>query len=402
MWKCLKKPSWPCSVLKNELPGIYIHIPFCKTKCHYCDFVSYPIHKSAVSVELYIKTLIHEVKLRKEWLASLPSAGIPRRFQSVYVGGGTPSVVPSGLLQMLFEELWKNFDITDEAEVTIEVNPGTIERNGLTLYRQMGVNRLSIGVQSFDDSTLKKLGRCHTTADAYSVINGAKAAGFRNLSLDLMFGLPGQSCKLWFDSLSKATALSPEHISCYELGIEPNTPYGKWHSQGLLSVPTEDDVIGMMENTSTYLGSRGYQHYEISNYAKPGFQARHNSIYWKNGPYLGFGCAAYSYWQGRRFGNVNDLDLYRESVYNNRLPEADSETLDIKGSAGETIMLGLRLRDGVCLKTFEKRFGVSVWQFWDEEISLFTERGLLEVSSGCLRLTDQGLLLANQVQADFV
>ncbi len=300
------------------------------------------------------------------------------------------------------EAVSQSFPLTEEAEITLEVNPGTIDEGELAALRQMGINRLSLGVQSFDDGFLRKLGRVHNSADVYRVVKAARAAGFQNLSFDLMLGLPGQSLQAWRESLSLATELCPEHISCYELTIEADTTYGHWYNEGKLSLPSEDTIIAMLKGTAQYLVSLGYQHYEISNYALPGFESRHNQIYWQNRWYLGLGAAAYSYWQGRRWGNTSQLHEYHAMINAGQFPEVEEEILDLRGQAGETMMLGLRLREGVSFTEFHHRFGVSIWDFWEKEITNFINQGLVEVAQGRIRLTDRGLLLANQVQCAFV
>mgnify|MGYP003763150801 CR=1 FL=1 len=320
----------------------------------------------------------------------------------MYIGGGTPSIVPTPLLGELLGAIRQSFPLTSEAEITLEVNPGTACQDDFVFLRQMGVNRLSIGIQSFDDHMLRHLGRLHSSLDVYRVVEAARAGGFENLSFDLMLGLPDQSLEAWRDSLRKAVALCPCHISCYELTIEPDTVYGDWYREGKLTLPSEDVAIDMLQETSRYLVSLGYQHYEISNYALPGFKARHNLIYWQNRWYLGLGVAAYSYWQGRRWGNVATLERYQDMIDNHRLPEAEAEILDLRGQAGETMMLGLRLSEGVALAEFESRFGVSVWSFWENEIRDLLDQDLLELNCGHIRLTNRGLLLANQVQSAFL
>ena len=351
-------------------------------------------------VDGYVETLIEEINLRYQWLKA--EGLFPDAFHSLYVGGGTPSLLTAKQVAKLVEAIKSSFPLTQEAEVTLEVNPGTIEERELAVWRKLGINRLSLGVQSLDDGLLARLGRVHAAQDVYQTVRAAKNAGFANLSVDLMFGLPGQSMSQWQESLAQAVHLEPQHISCYELTIEPGTTYGLLYEKGKLEVPSEDVVITMLEWTKEYLTRFGYDHYEISNYALPGFKSRHNQIYWENRWYLGLGVAAFSYWGGRRWGNTNSLTEYSQRLANGKSPGSTTEMLDIRGQAGETIMLGLRLRKGVSLAEIRARFGVSVWDIWEEEIHDLLRRGLVELAQGCLRLTAKGLLLANIVQSAFL
>jgi len=327
---------------------------------------------------------------------------MPEAFFSLYIGGGTPSLLEANHIARILESVISCFPLKTGAEITIEVNPGTSSLEELRTWRRLGVNRLSIGAQSFDDTFLARLGRIHTAREVYQMVEWARRAGFINVSLDLMLGLPGQSLENWQMTLTEAVGLRPRHLSCYELTVEESTPYCALQAQGRLQLPPEDEVIAMLQWTHQYLTDSGYQHYEISNYALPGYESRHNRIYWENRWYIGLGAAAFSYWDGRRWGNTAGLEEYIRKLAAGILPEAYSERLDQKGQLGETIMLGLRLREGVSIPELEARFGLSVWELWEEEITGLMETGLLELSQGRLRLTERGLLLANQVQAAFL
>ncbi len=387
----------------NERPGIYVHIPFCQRKCYYCDFVSYPLDKGYSDViERYLVALLREIPLRRSWLNKAQGASSSYVFHSLYIGGGTPSILSVEQIGRLMEVIRRCLPLSEEAEITLEANPGTIDAGELRALRQIGVNRLSLGVQSFDDVFLARLGRLHNVNDVLRVVEEARMAGFRDLSFDLMLGLPGQDLAAWQETLARAVKLRPEHISCYELTIEPDTVYGQWYRQGKITLPIEDTVISMLEWTGQYLADHGYEHYEISNYALPGYKARHNLIYWQNRWYLGLGAGAYSYWQGRRWGNTYQLEKYHDLIAIDELPEEEEEILDLRGQAGETMMLGLRLLEGVSLAEFRARFGISMWELWPEDIDGFLAQGLLELDRGRLRLSSRGLLLANQVLCAFV
>ncbi len=388
--------------MKNDRPGIYIHIPFCLRKCPYCDFVSYPLQRDETDrIYQYICALTKEAALRKRWLEAADL--MPEAFHSLYIGGGTPSLLKSSQVSWAIEEIAGSFPLAPGAEVTLEVNPGTSSREELYAWRRLGINRLSIGAQSLNDEFLKKLGRVHTARDVYQTVEWARSAGFSNISFDLMLGLPGQRLEDWQRTVVQAVEeLKPQHLSCYELTIEEGTLFGRLKSQGSLNLPPEDEVVAMLEWTREHLTNSGYEHYEISNYALPGFRSRHNQIYWENRWYLGLGAAACSYWAGRRWGNAAGLDEYMQQLDAGSLPEAYSERLDERSQLGETIMLGLRLTEGVSTAELEARFGLSIWDIWEEEITDLQKAGLLEVSGERLRLTQKGLLLANQVQAAFL
>lgn len=378
-----------------------MHIPFCQRKCPYCDFVSYPLEEEGDGVvEGYLSALLDEISLRRRWLAV--EGLLPDAFHSLYIGGGTPSILTTQQLTRLLEAVRHSFPITPDAEVTLEINPGTISEQDGAAWHRLGINRLSMGVQSLDDQLLVRLDRIHSVRDVYRTVEIAQRVGLANLSFDLMFALPGQSLDQWQDSLIRAVDLQPTHISCYELTIEPGTRYGCLYDEGKLEVPSEDLVIEMMEWTQTYLSGRGYVHYEISNYALPGFKSRHNQIYWQNRWYLGLGVAAFSYWGQRRWGNTAHLGQYTQWIANGKLPESSTEVLDVRGQLGETVMLGLRLAEGVSLAELQARFGISVWEIWEEELNVLLRQGLVELVRGRLRLTARGLLLANQVQSAFV
>ena len=387
--------------MKIDRPGIYIHIPFCLRKCPYCDFVSYPLDSNeADSLQLYVDALVEEASLRRGWLEAADL--MPQAFHSLYIGGGTPSLLNEGDLARILDGVTGCFPLEAGAEITMEVNPGTAGQDELRAWRYLGINRLSLGAQSLNDTLLVRLGRMHTAQEVCQAVKWAKLVGFTNVSLDLMLGLPGQSLEDWQETLIEAVRLQPEHLSCYELTIEESTPYGCLKAQGKLELPPEDEVIAMLRWTQQYLTDSGYEHYEISNYALPGYRSRHNQIYWENRWYLGLGAAAFSYWDGRRWGNTGSLPEYIQSLTEGSLPEAYSERLDEKGQLGETIMLGLRLREGVSIPDLEARFNLSVWGLWGEDIRGLMQADLLELSQGRLRLTDRGLLLANQVQAAFL
>jgi len=376
-------------------PGIYIHIPFCVRKCPYCDFNSYKAAGRDSSA--YVQALLSEMRLVRGALPhSLPEFG------SVYFGGGTPTVLPAPDLISILEAVRILFPISANAEVTIEANPGTVDPESLARLRGAGFNRLSLGVQSLENRLLKALGRVHTAEQAVESFAWARQAGFANISIDLMYALPGQSIDDWRVTLECAVSLQPEHVSAYALTIEPGTPFWRRRESGKLHLPSEDEELEMERLAETVLCSSGYERYEVSNYAKPGCRSRHNQVYWRNWPYLGFGAGAASYWEGERRINIKQPSAYVRTVKRGRLPIADAEKLPPLKAAGETLMLGLRMLEGIDSADVKQRFGVDVLSVFASEVERMKTLGLLQVDGTRLKLTPQGLLLANEVWAAFI
>jgi len=328
--------------------GIYIHIPFCIKKCAYCDF--YSITDVALQVQ-FLTALIKEIQLRSR----------PKQIcDTLYLGGGTPSFLKVDALEKILKTIRQNFSITKDAEITIEVNPATIMLKQLIILRQMGINRINIGVQSFSDQQLNFLGRCHTGKDARESITMARRAGFERMGMDLIYALPGQSENRWQKDLNTTLNYKPEHISCYMLTYEAGTPMDKKRQSGSV-IPLDDDkVASLFEFTAEFLNNRGYDHYEISNFArrdpKVDFRSRHNRKYWNFAPYFGFGPAAHSFKSPIRAWNLRHVTAYIKSLSQNRLPIAETEKLSFSQQRLETIYLGLRQSKGIDLVAFEKKF----------------------------------------------
>lgn len=380
--------------------GLYVHIPFCERKCSYCDFNS-GVYGPEVR-ERYVRALIHDIR-------SSPLAGSPAK--SVFFGGGTPSVLPAASLTLLLDSLRETFRFEVDAEVTVECNPGTIasERMAgettqafLQNLSAAGVNRLSFGVQSLDADLLKTLGRIHSPDQAIQSVRLARDDGFDNINLDLMFALPGQTQTDVTETLDGALSLQPEHISAYSLIVEPDTPFAVWDEQGRLPRPGEDEEAAMYETVIRTLTSAGYEHYEVSAFARPGKRSVHNAIYWRNEEYLGFGVGAASYVDGERLTRESRLETYVQLAETGGDPTVWRERLDRRGSMGETMMMGLRILDGVDREAFGRRFGADPCDEFGGEIVRLSEQGLLEVTSGSIRLTHRGLFLANEVWEAFV
>jgi oxygen-independent coproporphyrinogen-3 oxidase len=373
-------------------PHLYVHIPFCRARCRYCDFVSYAGREEAFSS--YVQCLCREI------IRTGPQAvgQSPVGPATLYIGGGTPTVLPPAGLAALLRACAQVLDLAG-AEVTIEANPGTVSAEPLRSLRALGVNRLSLGVQSFSDAALRLLGRIHTAEEAHEAYAGARQAGFAQVNLDLIFGLPGQALDAWQMDLERAIALEPEHISLYSLTLEEDTPLMEAVARGELPAPDEDQAAEMYAWTEDRLEQAGYLHYEISNWARPGCWSRHNIAYWRNEDYAGCGAAAHSHQGRRRWANTASLEEYMAALRQGRLPVAEEEELDLATAMGETMMLGLRLVAGVPYAEFARRYGASVVEVYGPIVTDLTAQGLLLCDDAAVRLSPRGRLLGNQVFA---
>lgn len=365
--------------------GLYIHIPFCIKKCEYCDFVSFSdcYHKEAA----YLSALTEEMKIYRS-----------EAVDTVYIGGGTPTSLTTQGLEFLMENIFRYFDVADDAEITMECNPGTCNLEKLKALRTAGVNRLSIGVQSFNDAELSTIGRIHNAADAIACAVDAKFAGFKNISLDIMFGLPLQTTETLRYTLIKAFSAGVNHISCYSLILEEGTPLFERVRTRQLYLPSEDAEVQMYNVACDMLEKSGYHQYEISNFARSGFESRHNLKYWDCTEYIGCGCAAHSYYNNQRYTNTTDLDEYIASP----LKKYDVTGLSVRDKMSEFMFLGLRKTQGVSAKDFESRFGSTFYFEFNEPIKKYLDLGLLEKDGDFLRFTPKGLRLSNTVLCEFV
>jgi len=375
--------------------GLYIHVPFCVRKCRYCDFTSYPYTDEAAGV--YFDALLKEIEM---YGSALPEC--EGRLASVFIGGGTPTCLPAEKLVFILKTVRKFFHLPPGCEITVEANPGTVDRESLALLRKGGVNRLSLGAQAFQDGMLTVLGRIHTAAEVIGAVRAAREAGFENLNLDLIYGIPGQTGEGWLASLNQAANLDPEHVSVYGLQLEAGTPLEQAVSRGGLEPCSEDLELFMYQTAIDYLTGRGYEHYEISNFARSGCESVHNLTYWLNQSYLGLGPAAHSYLRGERFANESTIDDYAGSLAQGKLPVASRETETIRNEMAETMFLGLRLLKGVDLEAFRRRFGRRAEDVYRAEIASLREAGLVEIADGYLRLTPKGLPVGNEVFREFV
>ncbi|MBX5456870.1 MAG: radical SAM family heme chaperone HemW [Thermogemmatispora sp.] len=392
--------SAPCTVFFDEplsalleSVSLYLHVPFCHTRCYYCDFNTYA---GLLSLrEPYVRALLTEIELAGEMART--AAGAPRRARTIYFGGGTPSLLSAEQIRRLLAGCRAAFAVDPEAEISLEANPGTLSSAHLQALRAAGVNRLSLGAQSFDPHLLKLLGRTHSPEEVAQAVRAARSAGFDSLNLDLMFGLPEQTMAQWRETLLRALELAPDHLSLYSLIVEEGTPFFTWVQEGRL-VPADEDLCAeMYEYADALLQEAGYANYEISNWARPGHECRHNLTYWLNLPYLGLGAGAHSCFAGRRFSNVREPRQYVRLLASRQCPEAESETLSFEMQMAETAILALRTARGLHLPSFRERFGLDFWQFAGQRLQHVSEAGLLEYDGTWLRLSKRGRLLGNEV-----
>lgn len=383
--------SPPSDAGRPVSPGLYVHIPFCVRKCHYCDFNSDAA--DSATRRRYLQSLQRELHLS-------PWKGATAR--TLFLGGGTPSELKRRELEALIRTIRDCFRFEPDAEWTMECNPGTVDRKKFSLLRQLGFNRISLGVQSFHDRYLTQLGRSHDSHDALEAIAAARAAGFDNINLDLIFAIPGQSLEEWETDLRQAFALSPTHLSLYNLTIEPGTEFGRRLAKGRLVETDEETSAAMFEAGLDLSSKAGFRQYEISNYSLPGMQCRHNLIYWRNQPYLGFGVSAASYVDGLRWTNAANWERYFHSVEEGRSARMSEERLSGRAALGEEVMLGLRTSEGVSESELERKFGLRLSQEFPDTVQFLKRQRLLEQRGDRLCLTRRGLLVANEVCAEFL
>jgi len=378
-----------------ETVGIYIHIPFCRAKCGYCAFASYPV--AGHDPERYLAALFREIAFYREqaWCRG-------RVFGSLFLGGGTPTILAADQLTKLLGSLRESFSFSPDAEISVETNPNMVDVAKLTALATAGVNRLSVGIQSFDDPTLGRIDRTHTAADGERAVALARRAGIGNLSLDLIYGLPGQTPAAWRQTLARAVALTPEHLSAYQLSIDSGSRFAELAAAGKLSLPDEESETEMAEDTVRYLAGAGYDRYEISNYARPGYQCRHNLNYWQNGSWLGLGAAAVGALSGLRLRNTADPQRYQQCWESGQPAWVEGEGLDRERTFRETVIMGLRLLEGLKLAELHNRFGFDPGEYYGKTVENLIAKGLLEMTGDRLRLTCRALPVANQVLAELV
>ena len=382
--------------------GIYIHIPFCRSRCSYCDFAT-GIYDGD-RAEKYVDAVTREI-------ASWREVSLPVTVDTIYFGGGTPSLLEPRQLERILDRIETRFSVAANKEITIEINPGLVgagatrgtSEEALREFRRLGINRASFGAQTFNDRELARLGRSHTAEETRQTFHSLRRAGFDNVSFDLIAGLPGQTLDGWLQNLEEAFTLQPEHLSFYLLEVHQGTPLAEHIRRGIQPQPDEDLAAAMYEVMLERAVVAGYEHYEISNLCRPGYESRHNSKYWSGAPYYGFGCSAHSY-DGRvhRWSNERDPARYVELIANDQ--PVITERIELTGSDAysESIFLGLRLMRGISVKKIQEQFGVDIREEHRQDLDRFRQAGLLEFDGDLIRLTRQGALVSNEVFAAFV
>ncbi|MET3574718.1 radical SAM family heme chaperone HemW [Bhargavaea ullalensis] len=374
--------------------GLYIHIPFCHQICHYCDFNK--VFFENQPVDGYLDALGEELQMMNE-------EGIFGEGPlTIFIGGGTPTALSVRQLEKLFGSIERSVPKGRLVEFSTEANPDELTPDKLASLKERGVGRLSIGVQSFDEGLLRRLGRTHGPGDAERVIRDARDAGFENLSIDLMYGLPGQTGAQWEDTLDRALALGLPHYSAYSLIVEPKTVFYNLMNKNLLPLPGEDAEADMFRMLMDRMESAGLRQYEISNFSKEGFQSAHNKLYWQNRTYAGAGAGAHGYVNGERYSNHGPLKKYMNAVAEGRRPVFETHRVTAGEEMEEEMFLGLRMIDGVSGAAFRKRFGRDIRDVYGNQISRLENQGLLEEEEGCVRLTEKGVFLGNEVFAQFI
>jgi len=384
--------------------GLYVHVAFCKSICYYCDFNTYA--GLGALIPRYVEALADEIAMLPTALPNLPPFP-PATFRvgSIFFGGGTPSLLAPSQIEKVLTAVHRR-TVVPGAEVSLEANPGDLSVAHLRSLRTLGINRLSLGVQSFDDAMLRRLGRRHDAATATNAFRQARVAGYDNLSVDLMFGLPDQTLEHWTSTLDRALALEPNHLSLYNLTIEDGTPFGTWVAAGKLGVPDDDATADMYQAAIDRLGAAGYIHYEISNWARSengrDLRAQHNLRYWRNQPYFGVGAGAHSSWRGYRYANLLAPARYVARVAARESPVDSVETIDRTLEMGETMMLGLRLDEGIEVALFRERFGCSPEEAFGPTLAELATADLLTVTPERICLTQRGRFLGNEVFCRFL
>lgn len=374
--------------------GIYIHIPFCIQKCYYCDFISYANKEE--KIEAYIQALKKEIEEESKQKEG--------EVTTIYFGGGTPSLLKSNHIQEVIETIRRHYKVVETAEITIEVNPGTVKEEALKEYKQMGINRLSIGLQSTKNKLLKQIGRIHTYEEFLTCYELARKAGFRNINVDLMLGLPNQTLQDVMESVQEVIQLEPEHISLYSLILEENTPLQAMIEKKIYSLPEEELERKMYWRTKQLLEKNKYHHYEISNFAKEGYESKHNVNCWSQKEYLGFGIAAHSYFNHKRYCNTDSIEEYIENLEQNKI-ERNRTIWEIQSQEEkkkEYMLLGLRKIEGVSIQEFKNQFIENPLYTFHKELEKLVNEELIEVNLDQIQLTNKGLDFANLVWEEFI
>ncbi|ABY93354.1 radical SAM family heme chaperone HemW [Thermoanaerobacter sp. CM-CNRG TB177] len=370
--------------------GLYIHIPFCKRKCYYCDFNSYAGYDYLF--DDYIRALLMEIE---------SNSTKDYNVVSVYIGGGTPNLLPPSYIEKILKSVFKNYKILDGCEITIEMNPGLITEEKLKIYKDNGINRVSIGLQAFQNRLLKYIGRIHTVEEFFGNYELVKKF-FDNINIDLMYALPTQTFKEWQETLKEVVKLQPTHVSTYSLILEPNTSFYRLYEKGQLPIVDEEEELKMYHWGIEFLKEKGYHHYEISNFALPTFECRHNILYWECKNYLGFGAGAHSYMADVRYSNIENIKDYIKSILERKSAVKEKIKLTKQDRMAEFMFLGMRMTKGVCDKDFKKRFGISLFEIYKKVIQKYLKEGLIEIDNECVKLTERGIDVSNVIFEEFL
>jgi oxygen-independent coproporphyrinogen III oxidase len=376
------------------MSSLYLHIPFCEHKCIYCDFYSIAPngdrHDYNMHIARFRQALEQEITLRAK------QEQFNEHYTTIFFGGGTPSLLEAGSIEDILGSLSKAFSINHDAEITLETNPGTVNLHKLRTLRATGINRLSVGIQSFHQDDLQFLSRIHTVSEAQACVRDAQEVGFSNISIDLIFSLPGQTQQRWESNLEQAVALNPTHISAYSLIVEPQTPLSRMVKAGQVTLVSPDDDAELYAMTIDRLRHYGYEQYEVSNFAKPGYKSRHNGNYWNHANYLGFGPSAHSFWNGHRWWNISNITGYVERLEHHRDAVAGEETLTVEQLLEEEIFLGLR-SEGIDVAGFHKRFNVDLMTTHRSVVDSLLTKHLATFEGKRLRLTQRGYPLCDEI-----
>lgn len=372
----------------NKAMGLYIHIPFCRQKCLYCDFPSFS-GKDELMKE-YSLALSMEIEKNSSLL-----------YKSIFIGGGTPTYLSLNSWEIIKSSVDK-LKKTDDIEFTVEANPGTLNKDILLLFKNMGVNRLSIGLQSCDDIILRRIGRIHNFSDFVTAYEMARKMEFKNINVDLMFGLPDQTMEQWKNTLSNIVKIAPEHISCYSLIVEDGTPFYNMQRLGKLNLPSEELEREMYHYAVKFLRENGYNQYEISNFAKENMECRHNIIYWEAREYMGCGSGAHSFYNGERFSNKVKIEDYINSMRENNNAMEEIHKNSVKDNMEEFMFMGLRMTEGISIEEFQKRFNIDIFEIYGHIINKFINNSLLMMKNGRIYLSPQGIEVSNSVMCEFI
>ncbi|QQZ10811.1 radical SAM family heme chaperone HemW [Heyndrickxia vini] len=375
-----------------QVASAYIHIPFCEHICYYCDFNK--VFLKGQPVDDYVDMLVEEMKYT---IDQYPT----NQLKTIFVGGGTPTVLNENQLKKLCEGIRANLPFVD-GEFTFEANPGDLSMDKLNILKEYGVNRLSFGVQSFNDDLLKKIGRTHTSKDVYQTIHKAQSAGFTNISIDLIYSLPGQTEEDFKETLNKAFELELPHYSSYSLIVEPKTIFYNLMKKGKLHLPSEESEANMYSLLMNEMEKHGYAQYEISNFSKPGYESKHNLVYWDNEEYFGFGAGAHSYLSGTRKSNIGPIKKYIEKIQDKQLPIFEENVLSSAEKMEEHMFLGLRKNEGISIAQFNNRYDKPLLTVFEKPIKAMVEKGWLEIKEGYVRLTKEGRFFGNEVFQSFL